>query len=259
MTDRTETEALRSALAEKDASLAETAHELRTPLTAIRALAELLQDTPDMDPARRAEFVGIILAEVARLNRLVDRLLDEARAAAEPAGVRQVPVDLRALVLDAARTTAALFHARGATIATLVPERVTPVDADPDALKQVLLNLLSNAANALPPAGGCVEIRLTPEPGALRVEVADNGPGVPEGDRDRIFARFDRGSDPASRPPGTGLGLPISRQIVEHCGGELWLESTKGSGACFAFRLPVRPESRSPGGGQPDDQGADRR
>lgn len=247
------------ALAEQDERLAITAHELRTPLTAIRALAELLRDTPDLEVERRQDFLGIILAEIERLNRLVDRILADARDTAERAEAPLRAVDLRALVLDAAHATAALFSARGATIETLVPEEVPPLEADPDALKQVLLNLLSNAAKFLPTTGGRIEIRLAREADALRVEVADNGPGVPEGDRTRIFARFMQAGDPATRPPGTGLGLPVSRQIVEHFGGELWLELTKGSGACFAFRLPLRPKERLQGGERSDDQGADRR
>ena len=78
------------------------------------------------------------------------------------------------------------------------------------------------------------------------VRVQDNGPGVPTADRDTIFEKFRQGGDALTRPPGTGLGLPISRQIVDHFGGIMWLDQKDGSGACFAFRLPYRPKEETP-------------
>ena len=116
-----------------------------------------------------------------------------------------------------------------------------------------MLNLLSNAAKFVPPSGGRVEVRLVEEPDALVVEVEDNGPGVPAAEQATVFEKFRQGGDALSRPPGTGLGLPISRQIVDHLGGRMWLESEPGRGACFAFRLPLRP-----GGTENGHEGADR-
>jgi len=115
---------------------------------------------------------------------------------------------------------------------------VPALRADADRLMQVVLNLLSNAVKFLPPAGGRVDVRLRVHESGLRVEIQDNGSGVAADQQALIFEKFRQGGDAAQRPKGTGLGLPISRQIVEHFGGRMWLEPVPGPGACFAFELP---------------------
>jgi len=142
------------------------------------------------------------------------------------------------------KSTAELFRSRGIALGLQLPHAVPSLDADPDRLTQVMLNLLTNAAKFVPAGSGRVEVRLREEPEGLVVEVADNGPGVPESERATVFDKFRQGGDQLDRPPGTGLGLPISRQIVEHLGGSIWLEQEAGGGACFAFRLPFRRAER---------------
>jgi signal transduction histidine kinase len=115
---------------------------------------------------------------------------------------------------------------------------VEPIKADPDRLVQVMLNLLSNAAKFVPRESGRVDVRLSSDAAGLMVQVRDNGSGVPLEQQALIFEKFRQGGDAVSRPQGTGLGLPISRQIVEHFGGRMWIESTPGQGACFAFLVP---------------------
>ncbi len=223
----------------KDDFMSSVTHELRTPLTAIRAVAELRRDTPDMEEEQRAEFLAIIVAESERLGRLVNQVLDLAKIESGHADWLIAEVDLRRLAVDAAKSAGELFRARGATLALEVPPEVPPVRGDPDRLTQVLLNLLSNAAKFVPAQGGVGRLAMKVEPGAVVVEVHDNGPGVPLADQASIFEKFRQGGDALTRPAGTGLGLPISREIVEHLGGKLWLDSTPGNGACFAFRLPL--------------------
>jgi signal transduction histidine kinase len=222
----------------KDDFMSSVTHELRTPLTSIRALAELMVDEAGMDTAQRQQFLGIIVAETERLSRLVNQVLDMAKIESGSVEWRNSEVDLRALLTQAAQTTSELFHERGAALTLTMPDHVPRLMADSDRLMQVLLNLLSNAAKFVPAEGGRVEMRLTTDAQGLKVEVQDNGPGVPEEQRALIFERFRQGGDAARRPQGTGLGLPISRQIVEHFGGRLWLHSAPGRGACFAFELP---------------------
>jgi Na+/proline symporter/signal transduction histidine kinase len=222
----------------KDDFMSSVTHELRTPLTSIRALAELMVDEAGMDTAQRQQFLGIIVAETERLSRLVNQVLDMAKIESGSVEWRNSEVDLRALLTQAAQTTSEMFHERGATLALTLPDHVPLLMADSDRLMQVLLNLLSNAAKFVPAEGGRVEMRLTTDAQGLKVEVQDNGPGVPEEQQALIFERFRQGGDAARRPQGTGLGLPISRQIVEHFGGRLWLHSAPGRGACFAFELP---------------------
>jgi signal transduction histidine kinase len=119
-----------------------------------------------------------------------------------------------------------------------LPERLRPLRADRDRLLQVLMNLLSNAAKFLPHEGGRVDLCLRADDAGVTVEVLDNGPGVPPEQQVLIFEKFHQGGNEARRPQGTGLGLPISRRIVEHFGGRMWLRSEPGRGACFGFSLP---------------------
>ncbi len=238
----------------KDDFMSSVTHELRTPLTSIRALSELMLDAPDMDDEQRTEFLAIIVSESERLSRLVNQVLDLAKIEAGAAEWHATDVDLRALVQDAVRASAELFRERGAAVILDLPEAVPPLRADPDRLTQVMLNLLSNAAKFVPREGGRVEVTLRHEGDDLVASVRDNGPGVPAADQAAVFDKFRQGGDALTRPPGTGLGLPISRQIVDHFGGTMWLESEPGRGACFAFRLPL---GRGEGDGN-GHQGADR-
>ncbi|HQR70433.1 MAG TPA: sensor histidine kinase [Burkholderiaceae bacterium] len=229
----------------KDDFMSSVTHELRTPLTSIRALAELMVAETGMDAAQRQQFLGIIVAETERLTRLVNQVLDMAKIESGNAEWRNSEIDMRALLTQVVQTTGEMFRDRGATLTLMMPEHVPVLVADPDRLTQVLLNLLSNAAKFVPAENGRVELRLACGANGIEVEVLDNGPGVPEEQQELIFEKFHQGGDAVRRPQGTGLGLPISRQIIEHFGGRLWLRSVPGQGACFAFELPWSHEDHS--------------
>ena len=231
----------------KDDFMSSVTHELRTPLTSIRALSEMMADDPDMPPPQRQQFLHIITAETERLGRLVNQVLDMAKIEAGHAQWHTTDVDLRELLTQAVQTTAEMFRERGAKLTLELPDRVPLLHLDADRLTQVLLNLLSNAAKFLPPQGGRVQARLRANATGLRVEIQDNGSGVAPDQRSLIFEKFRQGGDAANRPQGTGLGLPISRQIVEHFGGRMWLEPAPGEGACFAFELPWQTASEAQG------------
>jgi signal transduction histidine kinase len=238
----------------KDDFMSSVTHELRTPLTSIRALSEMMADDPDMPAAQRQQFLHIINAETGRLSRLVNQVLDMAKIEAGHAQWHSSDVDLCELLTQAVQTTAELFRERGATVRLDVPDAAPTLRLDADRLTQVLLNLLSNAAKFMPAEGGRVDLRLRVLASGLRVEVEDNGSGVAPGQQALIFEKFRQGGDVAHRPQGTGLGLPISRQIVEHFGGRMWLQAGSGTGACFAFELPWQaPAEPSPetAGGTP--------
>jgi len=222
----------------KDDFMSSVTHELRTPLTSIRALAELMRDDADMAPAQRLHFTAIIVAETERLSRLVNQVLDLAKIESGNAEWQSSDVDMGTLLGRAVETTAELFRERQCAIELQLPPQVRLLRADPDRLMQVVLNLLSNAAKFVPVPGGRVVVSLASDVSGLTVRVQDNGSGVPAEQQSLIFERFRQGGDGISRPQGTGLGLPISRQIVEHFGGRLWLESSSGQGACFSFHLP---------------------
>ena len=222
----------------KDDFMSSVTHELRTPLTSIRALAELIQGDADMPPEQRQHFVAIIVSETERLSRLVNQVLDLAKIESGNAEWHNSEVDMGALLGRAVESTAEMFRERQCEVQLQLPPQTHVLRADPDRLLQVVLNLLSNAAKFVPVPGGRVVVSLASDVSGLTVRVQDNGPGVPAGQQGLIFERFRQGSDGISRPQGTGLGLPISRQIVEHFGGRLWLESSPGQGACFLFHLP---------------------
>jgi signal transduction histidine kinase len=142
------------------------------------------------------------------------------------------------LVRSAAQTLRESLRERGITVELDLPAHVPPLQADADRLMQVMINLLSNAAKFAPVGHGRIDVRLQSDDAGLTVEVQDNGLGVPAAQQALIFEKFRQGGDASNRPQGTGLGLPISRQIVEHFGGRMWLTSTPDQGACFAFNLP---------------------
>ncbi|MCW5665705.1 MAG: histidine kinase [Piscinibacter sp.] len=224
---------------QKDDFVSSVSHELRTPLTSIRAFAELMRDDPQMEPEQRQQFLGLVVSETERLSRLVNQVLDMAKIESGHAEWRHEPVDLRELVARAVQTTAEAFRERGAVVELQQPDTLPVLHGDSDRLLQVLLNLLSNAVKFVPAGRGRVLVSLAADERAVRVEVQDNGPGVPAAQQQLVFEKFRQGGEATNRPQGTGLGLPISRQIVEHHGGRMWLRSTPGQGACFGFELPV--------------------
>lgn len=223
----------------KDDFMSSVTHELRTPLTSIRAFSELLLDDPGIDLADRQRFLGIIVSETERLTRLVNQVLDMAKIESGHAEWHTGDIDMRELVQHAVDATAQIFRDSGSVVELELPDSVPVVLGDHDRLLQVMLNLLSNAAKFVPRGEGRVEVRLRHDAAGIRVDVRDNGSGIPAGMEEVIFQKFRQGGDERSRPQGTGLGLPISRQIVEHHGGRLWLEPTPGGGATFAFTLPL--------------------
>ncbi len=231
----------------KDDFMSSVTHELRTPLTSIRALTELMRDDPTMEEAQRQQFLGIVVAESERLSRLVNQVLDMAKIESGHAEWLSADVDLAALLQQALLSTAELLRERGATAQLHLPATPLPLlRADPDRLLQVVLNLLSNAAKFVPAQGGHVDVRLNQQGQRLTVEVQDNGPGVPAAQQALVFEKFRQGGDDKHRPQGTGLGLPISRKIVEHFGGRLWLKPAPGPGACFAFDIPFQTPKETP-------------
>ena len=247
-------EQLKSLDALKDDFMSSVTHELRTPLTSIRALAELMRDDPKIDLAQRKQFIEIIVTESERLSRLVNQVLDMAKIESGNADWYSTAVDMRQLVGQAVQATSELFRNHGTEVVLDMPEQLPTLQADPDRLTQVLINLLANAVKFAPAGAGRVSVVLRALPQVLRVQVLDNGPGVPDEQRALVFEKFRQGGTLGHRPQGTGLGLPISRQIVEHFGGRIWVESAPEGGACFSFELPWTPLADHPLQGDTHDQ-----
>jgi Na+/proline symporter/nitrogen-specific signal transduction histidine kinase len=224
----------------KDDFVSTVSHELRTPLTSIRAFAEILLANPEVGLTQRQQFVGIIVKETERLTRLINQVLDLAKLESGSAEWHVTRLDMRELVSDVLSGMSQVFTEKGIQVVAHLPDHVAPVSADLDRVIQVLLNLLSNAVKFCDPAQGRIEMTLADTGEWVRVDVHDNGPGIDAADQKIIFEKFRQAGDTLTgKPQGTGLGLPISRQIVEHLGGRLWVESGPGTGACFSFTLPA--------------------
>ncbi len=227
----------------KDDFVSSVTHELRTPLTSIRAFSEILLEDPRTALAERKRFLGIISAESERLTRLVNQVLDMAKIESGKIDWQSAELDLRTVIEQSAAATQALFRDRNVSLALELPDEVPVVRADRDRVMQVMLNLLSNAVKFVQPVTGRVRVKLSVALDGLRVDVIDNGPGIRKDEQILVFEKFRQGGDAlTSKPQGTGLGLPISRQIVEHFGGRIWVESEPGKGATFSFTLPIHPE-----------------
>jgi hypothetical protein len=235
----------------KDEFMSTVTHELRTPLTSIRAVSEILLDSPGIAADEHKRFLSIIVKETERLTRLINQTLDMARIESGNAEWHSAELDVRDVVREAVEATGQLFREKRVALSISVPGDVPPVRADRDRLVQVLLNLLSNAVKVCAPERGRVVVRVGASPGAVRVDVQDNGPGVPARDHEAIFERFKQlGERVEDRRGGSGLGLAISRRIVEHFGGRLWVESDPGNGATFSFTLPLEAPAPT-GAGDP--------
>jgi len=225
----------------KDDFISTVTHELRTPLTSIRAFSEILHDHPDLEPAERQRFLGLVIKESERLTRLINQVLDLAKLESGLAEWRTEDVDLRELVSDAVGATSQLFKAQRVAVEAVLPARVSLVRADRDRVMQVLLNLLSNAVKFCQPGAGRVEVRLAQQDAAtVRVDVVDNGVGISREHQQVVFEKFRQVGDMLTqKPAGTGLGLAICRQIVSRLGGRLWVDSTPGRGSTFSFTIPA--------------------
>ncbi len=235
----------------KDDFMSSVTHELRTPLASIRAFSEILHDDPKIELEQRRRFLGIIVGETKRLSRLVNQVLDLAKIESGHADWQSERVDVGQLISAAAEATEQLFTEHGAQVLLELPESPCEVLVDRDRLMQVVLNLLSNAVKFAPRDVGVVRIRVQSERDLCRVSIADNGPGIPAADQAHIFEKFHQASGGSDKPVGTGLGLPISRKIIEHFDGRIWLDSRSENGATFIFELPKK------GGGEQRERETD--
>ena len=224
----------------KDDFVSTVTHELRTPLTSIRAITEILLDDPDVEVEQRKKFLGIITKEAERLSRLINQVLDLAKIESGKADWVQTRVDMKEVISDTLAAMDQLFREKNIRVEARLPEKVSTVTVDLDRMTQVMLNLLSNAVKFCDGANGRVEIALAEREGFLSVDVRDNGRGISPEDHETIFNKFHQVGDTLTdKPHGSGLGLHISRQIVEHFGGRMWVESSLGGGARFSFTLPT--------------------
>jgi signal transduction histidine kinase len=247
-----------AASATKSQFLSNVSHELRTPLTSVIGFTKLVRKRleeavfpvvpaaavaadPKLERAMRqvGDNLGIMVAEGERLTALINDVLDLAKIEAGRLEWRDGPVEIGEIVERATAATAALFDQTGLELMVDVEAGLPATRGDRDRLIQAVINLLSNAVKFTP--SGSVTVSARRDGDEIVVAVADTGIGIAPEDHDRVWEQFGQAGDTLTdKPRGTGLGLPISREIVEHHGGRMWLESSHGVGSTFSFSLPIR-------------------
>lgn len=231
----------------KDSFLSLTSHELRTPLTSIRSFSEILLNY-DEDADTRREFLSIINTESERLTRLINDVLDLSKIAAGKMVYKDELFALGEVIADVARRDEQALHEKALTLQLDLPPELPPVYADRDRIQQVIGNLLSNAVK-FSPAGRSIWVRtegfegrrFREPPEWITLSIRDEGMGIDEKDFEVIFDKFSQVSTDTlkDKPKGTGLGLPICKEIISHYGGNIWVESHRGMGSTFFFTLPT--------------------
>lgn len=219
--------------------IAAASHELRTPLTAILSAASAWERAECAAPARQTVFSDMIHREGKRMSRLIGDMLTLASADSQSWEVRSEDVELDMLLLMVYETYSPLAKEKGLALSLTLPERDVPVmQLDKDRITQVLSILLDNAL-AYTPAPGDIRLELGLGRNSARITVSDTGPGVPDSEKTRIFARFHRGETARSHRSHFGLGLCIAAEILKLHKGKLWVEDAKGGGAAFILELPI--------------------
>jgi signal transduction histidine kinase len=223
----------------KDEFVLTASHELRSPLTSVQGFAELLMLDKDSLTPRQRETVEIILDNCRHLVRLLNDLLDLARSDAGRLAIRPQPTEVAPLIEDVARAMRARTEAAGQILSEDVQPGLPPIDVEPDRIRQILVNLLTNA-HEYSAEGASIGVAARAVGAEVEISVSDNGPGIPADQLERIFERFTRGdAGLTQRVGGTGLGLAISKSLVELHGGSIGAESTPGQGSTFRVRLPA--------------------
>jgi len=219
-------------------------HEMKTPLAGIKAYVELLADGDVDDPETQQEFFRTIAAQVERLQRLVENLLNLARIEAGVVEVRKQAHSLNEILEEAFRVVQPAAEAKQIALETDLSPMYLNVYVDRDLMLQAAINLLSNAVKYTP-AGGRVTLRSRLEDSYAQVEVEDTGVGLSQEDCQRVFEKFYRVQKDAHMASGTGLGLPLAKHIVEDVhGGSITVQSQLGVGSSFRVRLPLLGRKR---------------
>ncbi|MFC1624183.1 ATP-binding protein [Candidatus Omnitrophota bacterium] len=222
---------------EKSAFVSNVSHEFKNPLNVIRGFLTLITDEAiGKINSQQKEILELAKNAINRFIRLVKDLLDLSKIEAGKMGIKKEKVDIILLVDEILR-----FHERELSKKELalkkeISQGIDLIWADKDKLSGVIINLLNNAIKYSPP-GGNITVRLERAGGDIRFEVSDTGPGISKGSFHKIFNKFDRIT--AGGQEGTGLGLPIAKDIIELHKGKIWIESELGKGSKFIFTLPI--------------------
>ncbi|MDP2055622.1 MAG: response regulator, partial [Acidobacteriota bacterium] len=239
--------------AAKSAFLSTVSHELRTPLTSVLGFAKIIKKRLDdrifpiiktddkkvlQTVQQIQENLQVVVGEGERLTKLIDDVLDLAKIEAGKLEWNMGPVTVQEIIDHATAATASLLEPKGLKLVKDVDATLPAITGDRDRLIQVVINLISNAVKFTD--AGTITCRAVRQADMLVVSVVDTGLGIAPADQPKVFERFKQVGDTLTdKPKGTGLGLPICREIIEHHGGRVWLESELGKGSTFFFSLPI--------------------
>jgi len=238
-------EAIRELDRMKSEFISDISHELRTPLHSIKGFGKLILEGKVPDPNVQREFLTIIENQSNRLDKLVSNLLDASRLESGRFSIHKQRMSIVGTIHETVETLRGVAGGRGMTIKEDIPATLPEVDADKERLEQVMFNLLGNAIK-FSNDGSEVTVRAEVKEHDLLVQITDHGIGIPEEAMPRLFQRFYR-VEASSSIGGSGLGLYISKQIIEAHGGRIWVESEPGKGSTFSFTLPLDAISQDGG------------
>jgi signal transduction histidine kinase len=218
-------------------------HELRTPLNAIIGFSEVLTERlfGEMND-KQAEYVGDITESGKHLLSLINEILDLSKIEAGRMELDVAEFDIATTIDSTLSLVRERAQRRGITLRCTVGDQVTAIHADERKVKQVLLNLLSNALK-FTPEGGAIDVRASATEDQYEIAVTDTGVGIAQDDLEAVFEEFRQVGSASKRIEGTGLGLAISRKFIELHGGRIWATSQVGAGSTFAFTLPRRRQN----------------
>jgi len=226
----------------KSQFLATMSHELRTPLNSIIGFSELLEDeTYGSLNSKQRKYVGNIVASSKHLLQLINDVLDLAKVESGTIEIHPEALVLPEAIASVKSVVEPLAIKKDISLSINIDNDVKQVWADPARFKQILYNLLSNAIK-FTPSGGKVSIEAVHNNGAAEISVTDTGIGISQGDQQRIFSEFLQVEGSYARKyEGTGLGLALTKKLVELHGGKIWVQSTPGKGSRFTFTIPEHP------------------
>ncbi len=232
----------------KSEFLSNVSHELRTPLQSIGGFTKLLMNGQVPDPADQQEFLQIIDREALHLGNLINSLLDMSRLEDGRFKINPRLLPVRDFLIDPIKSFYSLARDKDITLTEDIPAQLPEMEVDGDRMRQVIINLIGNAVKFSDP-GGSINIKVEKQQDQLLFQISDHGIGVSDEARKHLFERFYRAEGEMVRG-GTGLGLFISKQIVDAHGGRIWAESKLGQGSTFSFTLPLNSK-----GGNEHDSG----
>lgn len=221
--------------------VSDASHELKTPMAGIKLICDSLVSAENLDPVTVKEFLTDMSDEVDRLTRIVERLLVLTKLDVGAASLKLEEADIKGLINQVVKKLTPIATSKDIVIYTDYHDsEFSPMLIDYDKIYEALYNIVDNAIK-YSPEGGFVHIDLTADSNYLTVNIEDNGPGIPEGERDRIFERFYRLDDSRARDTGgTGLGLAITKEAVQMHGGTIEVHNASDIGSVFTIRLPYK-------------------